>query len=99
MNSIEEFVDSECLRLSLRYLAKEWLQLIAKSTVYCLLETVDFIPAGNSVYLLLFSSWDFRQDTGNLAINYFCSLISAKYLKLNLSLMVCSHLSAFSPFY
>ena len=50
---------------------------------------IDCIPAGNSVYLLLFlllvSSWDFQQDTGDLAIDCIHSSISAKYLKLNLS--------------
>ena len=50
---------------------------------------IDCIPAGNSVYLLLFlllvSSWDFEQDTGDLAIDCIHSSISAKYLKLNLS--------------
>ena len=39
---------------------------------------IDCIPAGNSVYLLLFlllvSSWDFQQDTGDLAIRLYSFL-------------------------
>ena len=35
----------------------------------------------------LFTSWDLWQDTGNLAIGCIHSSISAKYLKLNLSLI------------
>ena len=53
--------------------------------------TIDCIPAGNSVYLLLilllFSSWHFQQDTGDLAINCISFSISAKYLKVNISLI------------
>ena len=71
-------VDSESLRLSLKYLAEteEWIHSIAKFTVYPVM-----LDTGNSVYLLLFSSRDFRQDTGNLAIDCICSSISAKYFK------------------
>ena len=49
-------MDSESLRLSLRHLADiaEWIQLIAKSTVSHLPDTINLtincIPAGNSVY-------------------------------------------------
>ena len=54
-----------------------------------MLDTVDLtilcIPAGNSVNLLLFSSWDFWQDTGDLAIDYIHYSIPAENLKLNLS--------------
>ena len=45
---------------------------------------VNCISVGNSVYMLLFSSWHFRKDTVDLTVNYICSSISAKYLKLNL---------------
>ena len=74
-------MDFESLRLSLRYLAEieEWIQ------------TIDYIPAGKSVclllFLLLFSSWDFGEDTDKLAVDYICSSIWAKYLKLSLSLI------------
>ena len=74
-------VDFESLRLSLRYLAEieEWIQ------------TIDYIPAGNSVclslFLLLFSSWVFGDDTDKFAIDCICSSIWAKYLKLSLSLI------------
>ena len=49
--------------------------------------SIKCIPASNSVYFVLFLSWDFWQDRGNLAIDCIHSSISAKYLKLNLSLI------------
>ena len=67
--------------------------LLLCTPLHLVMDTVDLaidcVPAGNSVYLLLFlllvSSWDFQQDTGDLAIDCIHSSISAKYLKLNLS--------------
>ena len=92
--------NSERLRLSLGYLVEieEWIQSIPKLTVSCYTWYGRFnywlIPVGNSVYFVLFLSWDFWQDKGNLAIDCIHSSISVKYLKLNLSLITITSLKS-----
>ena len=109
-------VDSDSLRLSLRYLPKieEWIQMIAKSTMSCSLDTINVtincIPARNSVYLLLFlllfSSLYFQQYTGELAIGLYPFLgpnivnsISAYFISLIEGKISHLNFHAFFPSY
>ena len=53
-------------------------------------------PTGMHSCLLLFSSWDFQEDTCDLAIDCIHSSILTKYLKLSLSLINITYLANFS---